>query len=127
MLTKKNLKLAAIGMLVPLCIFVNGLPSNSQEVSNWRRGDCSQESCTLFFGGDSNFAGVRELVIDSITGNGGNVSVTVYDGNNIILDANPGVGGSEKFYFDGKSQGYRILVRPHNAGSSVTFRVGRSQ
>ena len=126
-LTKKNLRLAAI--LVPLCIFVNGLPSKSQGVSEWRTSDCSNTSCEFNFGENSNFNGARELVIDSITGNGGNVYIRVSDGNNVILEANPGVGGREKFLFDGtsRSQGYRILIRPHNEGSSVRFSVRRAR
>ncbi len=127
MLTKKSLKLAAIGMLVPLCIFVNGLPGNSQESSEWRTGDCSEINCEFNFGQNSNYRGMRELVINRITGNGGNVSVQIYDGNNIILNANPGVGGRELFAFDGKKEGYKIFIRPHNAGSSVSFSVGRAR
>ena len=126
-LTKKTLKLAAIGMLVPLCIIVNGLPGNSQESSEWISEECSQIICLFKFGQNSNYRGMRELVINSITGNGGNVSVKIYDGDNMILDANPGVGGREIFAFDGKKEGYQIVIRPHNAGSSVRFSVRRSQ
>ncbi len=135
----KDFKLAVIGILVCLCISFIGFPSNSQQYDRWVHLSCPglvynpqvRAECEFLFNSDTNYAGNRELLISTIEGNGGNVFVRVYDAESLrtILEANPGVGGRETFYFDAEKQkqGYKIFVRLHNLGSSVRFSVGRTR
>ncbi len=118
-----------------MCIVFIALPSNSQNKwSHWSCGNLNptlvRAECEFTLGDDTGYSGNRQLLIDRINGNGGNVYVRVYDAENgeKLLEENPGVGGRETFYFDRekRKRGYKIFMRLHNPGSSVDFRVGRT-
>ena len=118
--------------------FSIGLPSNSQDRERWSESYYCRDlnpsvkaECTFNFGSDTNYSGFRELMIEKIEGNGGNVFVRISDDESgqIIHEADPGAGGRERFYFNGqeRKRGFKIFMRLHNPGSSALFKVRRAR
>jgi hypothetical protein len=131
-------RLVVIGMVSSVCMLGIASSSNSQTnsipqpkaiynscgaIRSWIKADC-----THHYGQNPNQPGIRILEIQRITDNGGNVYVRVYDAdsNRTLLEANPGVGGKEEFFFGNSgTNGYYVQTRLHNPGSAVDYKITR--